>query len=193
MLGCDGANSLVRASIGSTMRDLKFEQRWLVVDVATAADLHQWEGVHQVCDPHRAGTYMRIGETRYRWEFRLLDDETAADFDTSRAAATDRPVGRRRGRRAISSWSASPSTRSAPSSPTLAPRQRLPARRRRAPDPAVHRPGHGRGLRDAMNLSWKLAGVLDGELPPDILDSYQQERKPHARSMIRLALVVGGR
>ena len=33
------------------MRDLKFEQRWLVVDIATAADLDQWEGVHQVCDP----------------------------------------------------------------------------------------------------------------------------------------------
>ena len=28
-------------------------------------------------------TYMRIGETRYRWEFRLLDGETAADFATS--------------------------------------------------------------------------------------------------------------
>ena len=61
VLGCDGANSVVRAEIGSAMRDLKFEQRWLVVDVATEADLDQWEGVHQVCDPDRAGTYMRIG------------------------------------------------------------------------------------------------------------------------------------
>ena len=82
VLGCDGANSIARARIGSRMDDLGFDQRWLVVDVATSADLGQWEGVHQVCDPVRAGTYMRIGETRYRWEFRLLDGETAADFDT---------------------------------------------------------------------------------------------------------------
>ena len=61
MLGCDGANSLVRAAIGAAMQDLHFEQRWLVVDVDTDADLGQWEGVHQVCDPDRAGTYMRIG------------------------------------------------------------------------------------------------------------------------------------
>ena len=61
LLGCDGANSLVRAAIGSTLEDLKFQQRWLVVDVETTADLNQWDGVHQVCDPHRAATFMRVG------------------------------------------------------------------------------------------------------------------------------------
>ncbi len=51
----------------------------------------------------------------------------------------------------------------------------------------------GAGLRDAMNLSWKLAGVLAGELPETVLDSYEQERKPHARALIRLASTSGGR
>jgi len=77
LLGCDGANSMVRAQIGSAMRDLKFEQRWLVADVAGTTDLQQWDGVHQVCDPTRAGTYMRIGPARYRWEFQLLPGESA--------------------------------------------------------------------------------------------------------------------
>jgi len=85
VLGCDGANSVVRARIGAAMRDMRFEQRWLVVDAATDADLDQWDGVHQVCNPARAGTYMRIGSTRYRWEFRLLPDESADDFGSLQA------------------------------------------------------------------------------------------------------------
>ena len=160
------------------MEDLGFEQRWLVVDVATVADLDQWEGVHQVCDPVRAGTYMRIGETRYRWEFRLLDRRDAPhDFDTLDAL---RPLigrgssGRRR-------------------------RARTGARHRVHVPRATRRPlaaradifllgdaahltppfigqGMGAGLRDAMNLAWKLAGVLDGDLARD------RARKPTSRS-----------
>jgi 3-(3-hydroxy-phenyl)propionate hydroxylase len=51
--------------------------------------------------------------------------------------------------------------------------------------------GLGAGLRDAFNLSWKLAGVLNGSLTADVLDSYQKERKPHARALIGLALAIG--
>ncbi|MCW1960384.1 MAG: bifunctional 3-(3-hydroxy-phenyl)propionate/3-hydroxycinnamic acid hydroxylase, partial [Mycobacterium sp.] len=89
LLGCDGANSLVRGGIGAQMADLRFEQRWLVIDIASPVDLGQWEGVHQLCDSRRAGTFMRIGESRYRWEFRLLDGETAEDF---RSMAALRPL-----------------------------------------------------------------------------------------------------
>jgi 3-(3-hydroxy-phenyl)propionate hydroxylase len=192
VLGCDGANSITRTSIGARMLDLGFEQRWLVVDVATSADLQQWEGVHQVCDPVRAGTYMRIGASRYRWEFRLLAGESAADFDTLAALG---PLLR-------------PWVDGVPNDELellrvteYTFRAQLADRWRRGRifllgDAAHLTPpfigqGMGAGLRDAMNLAWKLAGVLGATLPADILDSYQQERKPHARHMIRLALGVG--
>ncbi len=192
LLGCDGANSLVRAQIGSAMRDLNFEQRWLVVDMATDSDLKQWEGVHQVCDPVRAGTYMRIGQARYRWEFRLLPGESSDDFSTVSAL---RPL--------IAPW-----TRDVPDSELsllriaeYTFRAQIADRWRRGRifilgDAAHLTPpfigqGMGAGVRDAMNLSWKIAGVLRGTLAADVLDSYEQERKPHTRSMIRLALNVG--
>lgn len=192
VLGCDGANSLARSRIGSRMDDLGFEQRWLVVDVATSADLNQWEGVHQVCDPVRAGTYMRIGATRYRWEFRLLDTETAADFATLEMLA---PL--------IRPWvehvSADQMQLVRVTEYTFCAQLADHWRRGRVfllGDAAHLSPpfigqGMGAGLRDAMNLAWKLAGVLGATLPQAVLDTYEQERKPHARNMIRLALGVG--
>ena len=49
VLGCDGAGSMVRASIGSHMYGLPFQQDWVVIDVDTDAELDQWEGCHQLC------------------------------------------------------------------------------------------------------------------------------------------------
>ena len=62
VLGCDGANSLTRASIGAHMYGLPFTQDWLVIDVNTDVDLSQWEGCDQLCNPERGGTYMRVSE-----------------------------------------------------------------------------------------------------------------------------------
>ncbi len=192
LLGCDGANSTVRAQIGSAMRDLNFEQRWLVIDVATETDLRQWDGVHQVCDPNRAGTYMRIAPARYRWEFQLLDGETADDFGTLTAL---RPL--------IAPWTAGipdgELTLLRLAEYTF--RAQIADRWRRGNifilgDAAHLTPpfigqGMGAGVRDAANLAWKIAGVLHGTLAAEVLDSYEQERKPHTRAMIRLALTVG--
>ena len=37
----------------------------------------------------------------------------------------------------------------------------------------------GEGIGDVVNLGWKLAAVLGGQAPPRLLDSYDQERRPH--------------
>lgn len=192
LLGCDGANSLVRAHIGSRMRDLRFEQRWLVIDIVSARDLKQWGGVQQVCDPHRAGTFMQVGDERYRWEFRLLPGESAEEFGTLDAL---RPL--------IAPWLGTTED-SALQIVRVAEytfRAQVADKWRRGHvfllgDAAHLTPpfigqGLGAGLRDAFNLSWKLAGVLHGTLPATVLDSYQKERKPHARAMIGLALAIG--
>ncbi|MFW5832457.1 MAG: FAD-dependent monooxygenase [Prolixibacteraceae bacterium] len=41
--------------------------------------------------------------------------------------------------------------------------------------------GMNSGLQDAQNLAWKLAFVIQNELKPGILKSYEQERKPLAK------------
>ncbi|MGK8511091.1 bifunctional 3-(3-hydroxy-phenyl)propionate/3-hydroxycinnamic acid hydroxylase [Nocardia asiatica] len=192
VLGCDGANSLVRAAIGARMRELNFQQRWLVVDVATTAELGEWEGVHQVCDPDRAATYMRIGATRHRWEFRLRPGEVAADYDgigllhdlirpwTGDVAATELRLLR------VAEYT----FRAQLAERWQAGRIFLLGDAAHLTPPFIGQ-GMGAGLRDAANLTWKLAGVLAGALPERVLDSYQTERKPHARTMIQLAKLTG--
>ena len=192
VLGCDGANSIARTAIGGRMLDLKFDQRWLVVDVETACDLGQWEGVHQVCCTRRAATYMRVGRTRYRWEFRLAAGQSADDYrDLTRL----HPL--------IAPW-----TRSTPLDELRVVRVAEYTFRAQIADrwrdrrifllgdaahltPPFIGQGMGAGLRDASNLAWKIAAVLRGELPEHVLDTYEVERTPHARHMIRLAKVIG--
>src|SRR5690606_20113386 len=47
--------------------------------------------------------------------------------------------------------------------------------------------GLNSGIRDAMNLCWKIAGTLNGQLSSAVLASYTEERRPHAGAMIRLS------
>jgi 3-(3-hydroxy-phenyl)propionate hydroxylase len=192
VLGCDGANSVVRTAIGATMEDLDFEQRWLVVDVASRVELDQWDGVHQVCDPGRAATYMRIGDTRYRWEFRLLEGEVATDFESIEAL---QPL--------IGPWVEGIAcdqlelVRVAEYHFRAQLAERWRDRNVFLLGDAAHLtpPFIGQGLcagvRDSMNLSWKIAGVVSGELPESALDTYEVERKPHARALIKLAKLIG--
>ncbi|MGV8872874.1 MAG: bifunctional 3-(3-hydroxy-phenyl)propionate/3-hydroxycinnamic acid hydroxylase [Rhodococcus sp. (in: high G+C Gram-positive bacteria)] len=192
VLGCDGANSVVRRSIGSKMHDLGFEQRWLVVDIETDVDLEQWDGVHQVCDPARSATYMRIGTTRYRWEFQMLDGETLDEFTD---LSTILPF--------IAPWFTSGEIpdmkliRSAEYTFKAQVADRWRDRRVFVLGDAAHLTppfigqGMGAGLRDARNLVWKLVGALDGHVSDSALDSYEIERKTHAKAMIQMAVAIG--
>ncbi|MFJ8003251.1 FAD-dependent monooxygenase [Streptomyces fagopyri] len=53
----------------------------------------------------------------------------------------------------------------------------------------VHTPAGGQGmntgLQDAANLGWKLALVVNGHAAPALLDTYQAERHPVGRSVLR--------
>ena len=192
LLGCDGADSTVCRLIGARLEDLRFTERWLVIDVHCGDPLRAWPGVHQVCDPRRAATFMQVGPDRYRWEFRLADGEEAVEL----TAPT-------RLRELLAPWTAA-----VPAGRLRVLRQAEYTFRARVADrwragrifllgDAAHQTppfigqGLGAGLRDADNLSWKLAAVLRGDAAEPLLDSYQTERRHHVRGVIRLAVVAG--
>lgn len=192
VLGCDGANSVVRAQIGATLEDLKFEERWLVIDIRSEQQLPVWQGVHQVCDPRRAATFMQVGPSRYRWEFRLGADESTDDLVTP--AVLERLVRPWLGDVPFAGLEV---MRTAEYVFKARVADRWRDRRVFLLGDAAHLTppfiGQGlcSGLRDAANLTWKLADVLDGVADEGVLDTYEAERAPHARALVKKAVTVG--
>ncbi|MGW5326646.1 bifunctional 3-(3-hydroxy-phenyl)propionate/3-hydroxycinnamic acid hydroxylase MhpA [Streptomyces sp. NPDC004014] len=194
VLGCDGAGSLTRDAIGAAWEDLHFQESWRVIDVRTSRPVRTWEGAEQICCPTRPATFMRISEDRYRWEFRLADDQNLQG-----------PDGWQRLRELVAPWVDLPAAQGddfeviRQAQYTF--QARLADRWRRGRvfllgDAAHLTPpfvGQGlcSGMRDASNLTWKLARVLRQGAPEELLDTYERERKPHARHVIRVAVAVG--
>jgi 3-(3-hydroxy-phenyl)propionate hydroxylase len=187
VLGCDGANSTVRSLIGSVPRDLGSADRWLVIDALSAVPVPAWGGVHQVCGPGRASTFMHVTGDRYRWEFRLAPGETAAALsEPGCLAALLAPVDPE-GLEIVRAVEYT--FRASVASVWRRGRVLLAGDAVHLTPPFVGQ-GLGLGLRDVHQLVWKLAAVLAGE-PEILLDSYQAEREPHARALIRVALLLG--
>jgi 3-(3-hydroxy-phenyl)propionate hydroxylase len=193
VLGCDGADSTVRRCVGAGLRDLGFTQRWLVLDVRCVEPPRGgWDGVDQVCDRHRAATFMRVGGDRYRWEFRLLPGEEAEELARPRSVIaltapwfTAAPGAHRDLLRA-----AEYTFRACLTGRWRVDRVFLLGDAAHLTPPFVGQ-GLGAGLRDAHNLAWKLAAVLQGRADDRLLDSYQAERAPQAEATIRTAVRVG--
>jgi 3-(3-hydroxy-phenyl)propionate hydroxylase len=188
VLGCDGAKSTVRRLIGASMRDLGPADRWLVLDVRSKAELPVWPGAHQVCDARHPATFMPVTGDRYRWECRMRPGETVADLTTperlARLLAPVEPAAVEFVRSVEYTFRAQ-----------VADRWRV-GRVLLAGDAAHLSPpfigqGLGLGLRDVHQLAWKLAAVLRGEAGDELLDTYQAEREPHARALIRVAQLLG--
>jgi 3-(3-hydroxy-phenyl)propionate hydroxylase len=51
--------------------------------------------------------------------------------------------------------------------------------------------GYNSGIRDALNVSWKLAMVLRGRAGDGLLETYEAERREHVRAMIMPAMTRG--
>jgi 3-(3-hydroxy-phenyl)propionate hydroxylase len=47
------------------------------------------------------------------------------------------------------------------------------------------------GVRDAVNLAWKLGWVVNGLAPQSLLDTYATEQSPHVHAFIREAVRIG--
>ena len=187
MVACDGGRSPVRKILGIAMQGATFEEPWLIVDLKTTRN--RCFHTEAFCDPARPCITLPGPGGIRRYEFKLHPGEAAVaavqdDFIRGLLAAVgpDRDEAFRRVR--VYTFHARIAERWQDGRVFL------------AGDAAHLTPpfagqGMNSGLRDAHNLGWKLAEALHMECPKDLLASYEIERKPHAWSLIRLALRMG--
>ncbi len=190
VIGCDGARSLTRKAIGTTMMDLGLHQPWLVFDVRLKQVVPSLpDHTVQHCDPERPMTYCNVTGNRRRWEIMLMPGDKpeemvqpeklwklAGKWVTPEQADIERAV--------IYTFHS-----------VIAEKWRK-GRLFLAGDSAHQTPpflGQGMcaAIRDASNLAWKLEAVLRGRAHDDLLDTYASERAPHVRAFIDLAVKLG--
>lgn len=189
VMACDGARSTVRRQLGAGIDDLNFDEWWLVIDAHLRAQVELPPRCVQYCRPSRPGTYIVGPGTLRRWEIKMLPGETPEDFkdDTKVLAALGTfvdVVGLDIWRVATYRFHALVATQ---------------WRDRRVflmGDAAHQMPpflGQGMcaGIRDVVNLVWKLDAVRTRGYADTLLDTYSEERMPHVRTIVAHAKAFG--
>jgi 3-(3-hydroxy-phenyl)propionate hydroxylase len=192
LIGADGARSAVRTQLAAEREDLGFRDAFLSVDV------HR-KGVYEftpdtavtVCDPDRNVSVIPIGPNRMRFEFlvnpdddhsSLLVPEIGYDFLKTAWGLTPDDVEIYRQviypfeGKVANTWRYGHVLLAGDAAHLM---------------PPFAGQGACSGLRDAMNLAWKLDLILRGIAPEDLLDTYTDERRPHVRQITAGAIELG--
>ena len=183
LLGCDGAHSAVRDHLAIPFSGSTYPEQFALADVKVAGDIDHAEGQVWL---HRDGALAFFPLPEDRW--RLIVVNSPADWPDKPSLAQCQALLDERGlaqlRLTEPRWLS-----------LFRIHRREAARFRQGRvfllgDAAhIHSPVGGQGMnlgvRDAVNLAWKLSLVLRNGSNPRLLDSYEAERKPVDEAVIR--------
>lgn len=188
LIACDGGRSPVREQLGIKLTGSTYDEKWLIVDLLdrTSAFRH----TRTYCDPARPAIRLPGPDGTLRYEFMMLEGEEPGkllDETFLRKLIHDREPSDAKleiARKVVYAFHARVAERWTSGRVFL------------AGDAAHLTPpfagqGMNSGVRDAANLAWKLAAVVKGQMPASLLGTYEPERKPHAWSLIRMAVRIG--
>ncbi len=188
VVGCDGGRSATRRLMGVSFDGTTSETRWLVVDCANDPLGHPNSEVG--ADPARPYVSISIAHGIRRFEFMIHGDESDEEADSPDFV-----------RRMLAQMVPDPARVDVIRHRVYTHHSRIAGAFRQgrlmiAGDAAHLMPvwqgqGYNSGIRDAANLGWKLAAVVTGQAEDALLDSYDVERRKHARAMIDLSTMVG--
>lgn len=188
LVGCDGGRSATRRMMDVTFEGTTSETRWLVVDLANDPLGHPNSEVG--ADPARPYASISIAHGIRRFEFMIHADETDEQVERPEFIA-----------RMLAPFVPHPDRVDIIRHRVYTHHSRIAGSFRKGRmllggDAAHLMPvwqgqGYNSGIRDAANLGWKLAAVVNGHAGDGLLESYDAERRKHARAMIDLSTLVG--
>ena len=201
VVGCDGARSAVRRSLGRTLRGDSANQAWGVMDVLAVTDFPDVRLKAAIQSAHHGSALLIPREGGYLFRIYVELDRLAAN---ERAASLDMTPERlvAAARRILHPYSLD--VREVAWWSVYEIGQRLCDRFDDVPDDApagahprvfiagdachTHSPKAGQGMnvsmQDGFNLGWKLAAVLRGLAAPALLRTYSDERRAVAQELI---------
>lgn len=188
LIACDGGNSFIRRTLEIGFDGKTAPNPWIVIDIEN--DPLATPHIYLCCDPVRPYVSAALPNGIRRFEFMVMPGETQEELSKPENInkllakvlpnTTNIEVIRQR----VYTHNA-----------RIAEKFRV-GRILLAGDAAHIMPvwqgqGYNSGMRDAFNLAWKLALVVQGKADIHLLDSYQLERKDHAKAMIDLSVLAG--
>lgn len=188
LIACDGGNSIVRRTLNIGFEGKTAPNQWIVIDIDN--DPLATPHIYLCCDPVRPYVSAALPHGIRRFEFMVMPGETQEEL--SKPENISKLLSK-----------VLPNTENVDVI-----RQRVYTHNARIADkfradrillagdaahimPVWQGQGYNSGMRDAFNLGWKMALVVKGVAGPELLDSYQIERKDHAKAMIDLSVMAG--
>lgn len=188
LIACDGGNSYIRRNLGIAFEGETAPNQWIVIDLEN--DPLATPHIYLCCDPVRPYVSAALPHGIRRFEFMVMPGETQEELSKPEniAKLLSKVLPSTDGIEVI--------------------RQRVYTHNARIADkfrvdrillagdaahimPVWQGQGYNSGMRDAFNLAWKMAMVIQGKATAELLDSYQIERKDHAKAMIDLSVMAG--
>jgi len=188
LVGADGGRSPVRTALGLPFDGKSESTKWLVIDIAD--EPIGTPNVHFVLDDEFPHVVLALPHGVLRYEFMVPEGVDEAEFESDAnvqrllARVLPAQVKPRVIRRRVYMHHAR-------IAPTFRKGRALLAGDAAHLMPVWQGQGFNTGIRDASNLAWKLALVVNGQAGDALLDTYTQERRAHAGAMIDLSVLVG--
>lgn len=189
LIACDGTNSFVRKKLDIETVDQRYSKNWLLVDILLKHNDSLENVFRQICDDTRPTTYISLSKRRHRFEFQLLAGEQH-----------QKAIQKINIQNLISKWI----------EPDQCEIENVSIQNFRGSfaktfqkdcvflmgDSAYQMPpyasqGLNAGIRDILNLIWKINLVINFNCNKNLLLSYSLERAEQIKQTIKSSIALG--